>query len=115
MILNMEYNDKLRLFFKNKGLSQKEVGKRLGHAPAMISRFWSGESSFGPEFVVALVREFPDIDLQYIFSEEETIYSVQEGKPFYGLNKDNVDKEMEIIEEKVANVRKYLAQISHKN
>lgn len=111
----MEYNYKLRLFFKNKGLSQKEVGKRLGHAPAMISRYWSGESSFGPEFIVALVREFPDIDLQYIFSEEETENTVQEGKSFYGLNEDTVDKELEIIEQKVANVRKYLAEKSNKN
>lgn len=110
----MKYNDKLRLFFKTKGLSQKEVAKRLGHAPAMISRFWSGESSFGPEFVVALVREFPDIDLQYIFSQNETTNLVQEGKPIYGLNEDNIDKELEIIEQKVANVRKYLAQICHK-
>lgn len=111
----MEYNYKLRLFFKNKGLSQKEVGKRLGHAPAMISRFLSGESSFGPEFIVSLVREFPDIDLQYIFSEDETTNSVQEAKPFYGLNEENIDKEMEVIEQKVANVRKFLAQICHKN
>jgi len=111
----MAYNDKLRLFFKNKGLSQKEVGKRLGHAPAMISRFWSGESSFGPEFVVALVREFPEIDLQSIFSEDESSNLVQEGKTFYGLNEDTVDKELEIIGNKVANVRAYLLQKSNKN
>ncbi len=110
----MEYNEKLRLFFKNKGLSQKEVGKRLGHAPAMISRFWSGESSFGPEFIVSLIREFPDVDLQYIFSEEETVNSAQEAKPFYGLNEMNIDKELELIGKKVENVREYLAQISHK-
>jgi transcriptional regulator with XRE-family HTH domain len=106
----MAYNYKLRLFFKNKGLSQKEVGKRLGHAPAMISRFWSGESSFGPEFIVALVREFPDIDLQYIFSDEENSNMVQEPNGNYGLKQENIDKELEIIAGKIEEIRKVLAQ-----
>lgn len=109
----MKYNEKLRLFFINKGLSQKDVGKRLGHAPAMISRFWSGESNFGPKFIVSLVKEFPDIDLKYIFSEE-TENIVSKPTDSYGLNEDTIDKELEIIGEKVAKVREYLAQIHHK-
>jgi transcriptional regulator with XRE-family HTH domain len=111
----MEYYDKLRLFFKNKGLSQKEVGKRLGHAPAMISRFLSGESSFGPEFVVALLKEFPEIDLQYIFSEEKNMNNASEPKPLYGLNYDKLDNELKIIEEKITNLRSNLAQNCHNN
>lgn len=111
----MAYNDKLRLFFKNEGLSQKEVGKKLGHAPAMISRFLSGESKFGPEFIVALVREFPEIDLQYIFSDEENSNMVQEPREHYGLKKENVDKELELITERITEIRKVLAQDCHKN
>jgi transcriptional regulator with XRE-family HTH domain len=111
----MAYNDKLRLFFKSKGLSQKEVGKRLGHAPAMISRFWSGESSFGPDFIVSLVKEFPDVDLKYIFSEDENSNMVNEPNGNYGLRVENVDKELEIITDKLTEIRKVLAQNCHKN
>lgn len=106
----MTYNEKLRLFFKKKGLSQKQVGERLGHAPAMISRYWSGESSFGPEFIVSLVKEFPDVDLKDIFSENENSNMVHEPNGNYGLRVDNVDKELEIITEKLTEIRKVLAK-----
>lgn len=109
----MQYNDKLRLFFKNKELSQKEVAERLGYAPAMISRFLRGESSFGPDFIVTLIKEFPDVNLQYIFSEDNKNI-ISESKPFYGLNEENLVEELKIIEEKVAKVREYLAQNRHK-
>lgn len=106
----MKYNDKLRLFFKNKGLSQKDVSIRLGHAPAMISRFLSGESVFGPDFIISLIKEFPEIDLHYIFSEDDTTNPAQVALPFQGLTNDNLDRELEIIGKKVANVRDFLAQ-----
>ena len=112
----MEYFEKLRLFFKNNGISQKEVGQRLGHAPAMISRFWSGESSFGPDFIVALVKEFPEIDLQYIFSATDNNSNrVHEPNGNYGLKKENIDKELEIIADKITEIRKVLAQNCHNN
>lgn len=110
----MRYNEKLRLFFKSKGLSQKEVGERLGHAPAMISRFWSGESSFGPDFIVSLLREFPEIDLQYIFSEEKSFTALQEPLEKYHSENAVVIEELKLIEEKLFNIRKVLAQNRHK-
>lgn len=105
----MKYNEKLRVFFKSKNLTQRELSDILGHAPAMISRYLSGESKFGPEFIVSMIKAFPDLDLKYIFSnDKENI--VLEPKPFYGLNEDNIDEELKLIEKKVANVREYLAQ-----
>jgi transcriptional regulator with XRE-family HTH domain len=109
------YNEKLKSFFISKGLSQKKVGEMLGYSPTMMSRYYRGTDKINADFIIKMVQTFPDIDLKYIFSEEETINSVQEPKPFYGLNKENIDKELELIGQKVDNVRKYLAQISHKN
>lgn len=111
----MQYNEKLRLYFKKIGVSQSEVGKRLGHAPAMMSRFLSGTSILDANFILALVREFPDIDLKYIFSDEDANSSmVQEPREKYATKDVNVIKELELIEKKLSNIRKVLAQSCHK-
>jgi transcriptional regulator with XRE-family HTH domain len=113
----MKYNEKMRLFFKNKRLSQKEVSEILGPAPAMISRFLNGTSDFGPEFIISLVKAFPDIDLKYIFSEDEESKNIDqvEVASIYGSKDKKILVELEEIEKKVLNIKKYLAQKSHEN
>jgi transcriptional regulator with XRE-family HTH domain len=110
----MGYNEKLKLYFKKIGLSQAEVGERLGHSPSMISRFWSGTSVFDAEFVLALVREFPEIDLKYIFSEEKINTSmVSEPSEDYGIKEEDIIGELKLIEKKISNIRECLARKSH--
>jgi len=108
----MMYYEKLSLFFKTKKVSGAEIGRKLGYSTSSISKFLSGNSAIDSSFILLLVKEFPDIDLQYIFSEEEENNSVAEPQSFYGLTDEKVIKELEIIEKKVANVREYLAQKS---
>lgn len=111
----MKYNEKLGLYFKKKGISQSEAGERLGHSKSMMSRFLSGVSIFDATFIVALVKEFPDIDLKYIFSEEELkVEMVEEPCEPYGMKEENIIPELELIEEKLANIKKCLAQNRHK-
>ena len=109
------YNEKLRLYFKKNGISQKEAAERLGHAPAMMSRFLSGASVFDANFIIALVREFPEIDLKYIFSDDkEKLSSVEEPKIGNVIKEEDVIRELELIEKKLSNIRKVLAQSCHK-
>lgn len=109
------YNEKLRLYFKKNGISQKEAAERLGHAPAMMSRFLSGASVFDANFIIALVREFPEIDLKYIFSDDkEKLSSVEEPKIGNVIKEEDVIRELELIEKKISNIRKFLAQSCHK-
>ena len=108
------YNEKLRLYFKKQGISQKEAAERLGHAPAMMSRFLSGTSIFDANFVIALIREFPDIDLKYIFSNGiEKLSIVEEPKIGYRIKEEDVIQELEIIEKKISDIRNVLARKSH--
>ena len=110
----MRYNEKLHLYFKRQGISQTELGKRLGHSPAMISRFLSGVSTFDANFVAALIREFPDVDLKYIFSDQEQDTPIAaEPAPNYGVKEGDVIKELEIIEKKLSSIRDVLARKSH--
>jgi transcriptional regulator with XRE-family HTH domain len=108
----MKYNEKLRLYFKKNGVSQKEAAERLGHAPAMMSRFLSGVSVFDANFITTLVQEFPDVDLKYIFSEEEdeNISKVSEPSVDYEIMEEDIIGELELIEKKISSIRKILAQ-----
>lgn len=107
----MEYNEKIRMFFKQKGLSQKEVSEILGHAPAMISRFLNGTSDFGPDFIISLVKAFPDVDLKYIFSDDVANSStVQEPSVNYGIKEKDIIGELELIEQKISSIRNVLTR-----
>lgn len=103
----MEYNEKLGLFFKSKKLSQKKVAEKLGFSGAMISRYISGVSVFPAAFLTALLKEFPDIDLHYIFAEEEShiINAVEETKPNYGLSNQELVEELDFIIQKIAVIK----------
>jgi transcriptional regulator with XRE-family HTH domain len=104
------YNEKLRLFFKKEGISQKEASDRLGHAPAMMSRFLSGVSVFDVKFIVALVREFPHIDLNYIFSDQENGTAKESASNITtDLNETDLVKELEIIQEKLSHIKNILS------
>jgi transcriptional regulator with XRE-family HTH domain len=111
----MAYHDKLRLYLKKNNISQVGFADRLGHSPAMISRFLSGTSVFDANFITALVREYPDVDLKYIFSdqEDETSKAV-ETAPNYSIKENDIIKELEIIEGKISSIKSVLAQSCHK-
>ena len=111
----MKYDEKLRLFFKSKGLTQKKVSEELNIAPAMISRYINGVSVFPADFLTALVKHYPDIDLQYIFSEDEVLEkgSVDESIVTSNLSESDLVNELQLIEDKIARVRNVLAQNRH--
>lgn len=105
---------KLKKFFDSKGLSQKDVGDILGYSATMMSKYYRGIDDLNAKFIRRLVTNFPDVDLQDLFTEDDANTLIAEPLPFYGLNDDNIDKELKNIIKKVENVREYLAQNRHK-
>lgn len=110
----MKYNDKLRLFFKSKDLSQTKSAEIMGVSPAMMGRYLKGSDNFSPEFICTLVKEFPDIDLRYIFSEEEeNLQMVSEPCEDYNIKEEDIVNELKVIEQKISSIRNVLAQNRH--
>lgn len=108
------YYEKLQLFFKKKGLKQKEIGEALGYSPAMISRYLKGSDKINSDFILILVKKFPEIDLQYIFSDENKNTSmVSEPCEEYGIKEEDIIDELQLIEKKISNIRECLARKSH--
>ena len=108
----MTYNEKLRIFFKTSGLSQKEVADIMGISPSMMSRFLKGSDNFSSDFVAKPLKNFPEIDLQYIFSESED-KQINEPDVNYPQKQLDAIKQIELIEEKIAVLKNYLAQNRH--
>lgn len=107
------YSEKLMSYFKKKNLKQNEVAELLGYSPTMIGRYLKGSDAFKPDFLEKLVKHFPDIDLQYIFTEDSTTDNVaSEPQAAYKKEEDIID-ELELIQEKIEDIKKYLAQKSH--
>lgn len=107
------YNEKLNLFFKSKGLKQKEVAEITGYSPNMISRYLEGKVKFNTDFIEVLVKEFPEIDLQYIFGNDANkLPMVQEEASVYNKQEDVIN-DIEIIERKLQNIKQFLTQKSH--
>lgn len=107
------YNERLRLFFSRKDLKQKEIANILGYSQNMISRYLDGSAKFNADFIKALVQHFPEIDLQYIFSNENTSTDPDEKKDRNKNYKDIILTDIEIIEKKLNEIKEILAQKSH--
>ena len=108
------YYDKLQLFFKSKGLKQYEIAEALGYSPAMISRYLKGSDKINADFIIILIKKFPEIDLQYIFSDDmQKLSIVEEPKIGYGIKEEDVVSELELIEKKISAIRNVLARKSH--
>lgn len=110
----MKYYEKLRIFFKSKGLKQTEVSEKLEVSAPMLSRYLKGSDNFTPDFIIKLVKEFPEINLQYIFSENEELNHslVQEPTTSNGMDNEEIVKELELIENKISKIRAELARKS---
>lgn len=109
----MKWNDKLRQYLKNEGISQKEAAVLLHTSPSMMSRFLSGNDNINQDFIINLLKAFPEIDLQSIFSEakeykqEEKIKKVNEPQTL------DVQLELNLIQEKIELIKLQLAQDCH--
>ncbi|WP_026730172.1 helix-turn-helix domain-containing protein [Flavobacterium denitrificans] len=102
------YYEKLADYFKSKGLKQKEIAKILGISEQMTGRYLKGKDNMSSDLIQLIVQKFPEINLQYIFSNSEddiTCLAEPEIEAYF-----NVDLELKKIEEKIVLIRTHLAR-----
>jgi len=63
----MNYQERLKEYFKNKGYKNKELVVILGYSESMISRYLSGVKEINMGFLQSVITHFPEVDLNYIF------------------------------------------------
>lgn len=117
----MTFKEKIKQIMDIKGINNRDLANKIGVDESLISRWINkDEPSFG--FINHLVKLYPDVDLNFLMKNEV------EGKTYKPLFEENVVYDdhsgyknlksnhelVEEIEQRLAQLKKNLAQISHK-
>ena len=89
-------------------MTKKKMAEMLQVNETMLGRYMSGEANFPPLFLCKLISVFPEVDLNYIFSDEKTNLDqvAEEGNDY--PNSSNIKNDIEIIYEKLERIKKAL-------
>jgi transcriptional regulator with XRE-family HTH domain len=106
--------EKLNKFFKERKISNRQLSVTLGYSETMIGRYLKGRDNINAEFIGILIKNYPEINLQYMFSDsfaegEEEVNLAQEQDESYNFN---VIKEIEDVEKKLNRIKAELAKKS---
>lgn len=103
----MNFQEKLKLYLKSTGLSQKELGEKLGYSDTMMSRYLNSNKP-NYEFLNALIEAFPKINLNYLF-KDEIINELAEESAVYTKNElglvEEIDQRLRLLKEKLTQER----------
>lgn len=106
----MEAELRLKKYLAKKGLKQNAVAQKLGESPSYMNKVLNGKSNFSHEFLLKIVRAFPDLDLNWLFRggnfHDETHIYISEPGQIYKSPTDLVED----IEHKVRLLKELLAQ-----
>lgn len=98
----MKINEKIKLFFNNKRMSNTEIGQLYGCTSATVGNYLNGNREIPSDFIVWLKITYPDIDLNILFKDDEiTEISVIKLE-------DNTAKKREILLDIEGILNKYL-------
>lgn len=89
----MNYHKKLKEFFVNKGLLNKDVAKAINYSEVMVSRYLKS-SAPNFEFIKVVTRAYPDIDWNYIFKDDFIL--LNEDGEVYGDAPEVLLKEIDV-------------------
>lgn len=98
----MKINEKIKLFFTNKNMSNTEIGLLYGVTSATIGHYLNGKREIPSDFIVWLKITYPNIDLNILFNDDDiTEISVVQLE-------DNTAKKREILLDIEGILNKYL-------
>lgn len=99
----MELKKRFQEFFKKKGVTQKEFAIEIGYREDMVGRYLNKPSY---NFIQSLLDVYPDVDLNYIFKEDNSKI-LNETREIYGRSNEEL---LKIIEKATSQLR---ANMSH--
>lgn len=114
----MTFAEKIKKFMEEKGLNNRELARKINKAESRVS-IWSSAEKPSLEFVMSIVRVYPDFDLNYMLKDQAVSYpeldniekEAAEDKQLYGPSATDIIEE---IESKLILLKKKVAQNSHK-
>lgn len=103
----MEIHKKLREYFENKGISNREISKNIGYSEVMVSRYLKSNKP-NYDFLKALKTTYTDLDLNNLFLEENKTLILLEDDDYYGRGETLIEK----IEADLNKLKKVFSQLN---
>lgn len=108
----MGFSEKIKLYFKQRGLSNRDVAKIMETSEVMIGKFMNTDN-YSKTFIEKLVQHFPDVSIDYLIRDEiESPDQLNEPGQAYN-NSDRVIELIADVEEKLKEIKELLAQNCH--
>jgi hypothetical protein len=74
----MGFSQKMKTFFKEKGLNNRQVSEVMeGYSESLISRYINSDK-VSLHFLNKLLQYFPDVDVNYMIKDEDALEEVAE-------------------------------------
>mgnify|MGYP003604674393 FL=1 len=110
----MGFSEKIKLYFKEKNLSNRDVAKMMETSEVMIRKFVNTDN-YSKTFLEKLTVHFPELSIDYLI--KDNIKSLDQlNEPNETYNNNNNERVTELvseIEEKLNEIKNLLAQNCH--
>lgn len=113
----MTFSEKIKRYIDAKGLKNRELAKKIGKSETRVSS-WVNAERPSIEFLLCMVKAFPDFDLNYMLKEnvgypllDEIEKKAEEERTGYGKSAVDIIKD---IEKNLKLLKEKVAQNSHK-
>ncbi|MBC7642198.1 MAG: helix-turn-helix transcriptional regulator [Flavobacterium sp.] len=80
----MEFSRKAKAFFKDKGISQREIATKIGEGEVYVSKQLNKKEP-SPKFLNQLANNYPNFDLNEMLRTDEVLNIVAEEREEYKL------------------------------
>lgn len=104
----MGFHKKIKEYFEKQNISNRQIAEVIGYSDVMTGRYLKS-SKPNYEFILALKKAYPDIDLNYLFEDDEGNSILNED----GSNYKNPEVIIDKIDYQLKELRRVLAQNSH--
>lgn len=99
----MGFSQKIKSYFKEKNMTIREVAQQMdNYNETVVGRYMSSDKISGT-FITKLKKHFPDIDINYMISEDVENNIVKEGNEVYKIRSTEIIEE---IEERLTELKK---------
>lgn len=99
----MGFSQKIKDYFKSKNMTIREVAQQMdNYNEALVGRYMSSDKISGT-FITKLKKYFPDIDINYMLSDEIENNHVNEDSEVYKTRSTEIIEE---IEERLTELKK---------
>lgn len=75
----MNYYEKINEFFDRTGLTNVQIGEKIGYSQVMVGRYLKS-SAPNFQFINAVSKAFPEIDWNYLFKGNRNMVNEEAGK-----------------------------------